>query len=234
MALEKVSLETELYRVGRIPDPWAWTDWAYAGSDGTFGNRWDDAYGRFRVLYASTQRLGAFVEVLAPLRPDPEIVAAIDEMETLEGDDESTLPGQVPLTWCRERVITKGVATDLQGSFVTVGSLATIGILRTALAALILHHNLTDLDAAAIRLSAPRAFTQQISSYLAEQRDDEGQLFAGIYYLSRLGDEIENWAIFEREAMNGTSPVLSVERDTLDPADEDLQRAFEILGLSLA
>jgi len=28
-----------LYRLARVPDPWAWPDWAYAGLDGTFGNR---------------------------------------------------------------------------------------------------------------------------------------------------------------------------------------------------
>jgi hypothetical protein len=29
-----------LYRLARTPDPWAWPNWAYAGLDGTFGNRW--------------------------------------------------------------------------------------------------------------------------------------------------------------------------------------------------
>jgi hypothetical protein len=27
-----------LYRLARVPDPWAWPDWAYAGLDGL---RWD-------------------------------------------------------------------------------------------------------------------------------------------------------------------------------------------------
>lgn len=30
-----------LYRLARAPNPWTWPDWAYAGLDGTFGNRWD-------------------------------------------------------------------------------------------------------------------------------------------------------------------------------------------------
>jgi hypothetical protein len=31
-----------IYRLGRKPDPWAPPDWASAGPDGTFGNRFDD------------------------------------------------------------------------------------------------------------------------------------------------------------------------------------------------
>jgi hypothetical protein len=46
-----------IYRVGRKPDPWAPPDWASAGPDGTFGNRFDDPDTTYRVLYASSQRL---------------------------------------------------------------------------------------------------------------------------------------------------------------------------------
>ena len=64
-----------VFRLGRRPDPWAWPDWRYADADGTFGNRFDDPQGVYRVLYASTQRLATFVECLASFRPDPAIVA---------------------------------------------------------------------------------------------------------------------------------------------------------------
>ena len=40
-----------LYRIARVPDPWAWPDWANVGTDGTFGNRWDDPQGLYRVVY---------------------------------------------------------------------------------------------------------------------------------------------------------------------------------------
>jgi hypothetical protein len=49
-----------LYRIGRRPDPWAWPDWLRAGGDRTFGNRWDDPRGVYRVLYAASSLLGAF------------------------------------------------------------------------------------------------------------------------------------------------------------------------------
>ena len=53
-----------IYRLGRKPDPWSVPDWASAGPDGTFGNRFDDPEGIYRVLYASSQRLGCFLETL--------------------------------------------------------------------------------------------------------------------------------------------------------------------------
>ncbi len=46
--------------------------WSYAAAiDGTFGNRYDDPDASYRVLYASSQRIGAFLETLARFRPGP-------------------------------------------------------------------------------------------------------------------------------------------------------------------
>jgi hypothetical protein len=58
-----------VYRVGRKPDPFEWPDWASAGPMDTFANRYDDPEGIYRVLYVSSQRVGAFVETLARYRP---------------------------------------------------------------------------------------------------------------------------------------------------------------------
>ena len=41
----------EVFRLARKPDPWAWPEWAYSAADGTFGNRYDDPRGTYRVLY---------------------------------------------------------------------------------------------------------------------------------------------------------------------------------------
>ena len=63
--MKQADLPAEVFRLGRRPDPWAWPDWAFAEADGTFGNRYDDPQGIYRVLYASTQRVATFVECLA-------------------------------------------------------------------------------------------------------------------------------------------------------------------------
>jgi hypothetical protein len=224
-------VEAELWRVGRPPDPWTFPDWVYA-PDG-FPGRWDDPNRRYRVIYASSHRLGAFLETLAHFQPDPSIVAASEAIDETGGGGDTIRAGSVSAAWCRERVITRGVVTEGElGPFVAVGAAETLAELRHALAARLVHYELEDLDGATIRMSAPRAFTKEISSFIEQQKDQQGSPYGGIYYLSRLGDEFENCEIFEKESMNGQSPVLSVERDRIDPEDDDFRRAVRLLGLT--
>ena len=51
MALEARRPDGPLFRLGRRPDAWQPPDWFLAHSDGTFGNRFDDPDGYYRVLY---------------------------------------------------------------------------------------------------------------------------------------------------------------------------------------
>jgi RES domain len=213
-----------LYRVGRQPDPWSWPDWASAGPDGTFGNRYDDPEASYRVLYASSLRIGAFLETLARFRPDLEVLA---ELEQIDGEDDP--PAAVPRVWLDTRLI--GEAT-IQGQFVDVGEARSLATLRTALAARAIEYGLDEIDAATIRLKAPRGFTQEISRFVYEQRDNRGA-FAGIRYRSRLGDEIVNWAIFE-PAPGAQNPFLEMKGSTIEADDADLHEALRILGLPLA
>jgi RES domain-containing protein len=88
--LAAVASAARVYRVAR-PDVWCWPDWAYAGPDGTFGNRWDDPQGTYRVLYACSERIGAFVETLARFRPAPSVVTGLAAITGAE----DTLPAGV-------------------------------------------------------------------------------------------------------------------------------------------
>lgn len=218
-----------LYRVARPPDPWQWPDWSNVGSDGTFGNRWDDPRGVFRVVYASSSRLGAYMEVLARFRPDPDIVAAMTE---IEGNDGAPIqsPGELGDEWLANRCL--GVA-HFEGAFVDVGHSVSLARLRTALAARLVHHGLSDLDAAAIRLSAPRRFTQEISRYVYDRSTaTRTRGFAGLAYRSRLGDEFQNWAIFE--SADGALPfVTKPEVLAIDANDPDFRCALDRLGVRL-
>jgi len=105
-----------VYRLARVPDPWTWPDWSQAGSGGTFTSRWDDPVGVFRVLYASSSRLGALLETLARFRPDLEVVA---ELATIAGEGAPIAAGTVPVAWFANRVM--GVA-ELHGTYVDIGS----------------------------------------------------------------------------------------------------------------
>lgn len=58
-----------------------------------------DPAGEYRVLYASSQRVGTFLETLARYRTDPAIVAAYEEIASEQEDLEqypTIAPGVVP------------------------------------------------------------------------------------------------------------------------------------------
>jgi hypothetical protein len=219
-----------LWRIGRSPDPWAWPDWSHAAADGTFGNRWDDPAGSYRVLYAASGRLGAFIEVLARFRPDPQVVAGL---AGVRGDAGRTLPpGAVPASWLRSRRIGEA---SIAGTFADVGHSASLARIRRQLGVRLARYRLPDLDGSAIRLRAPRRLTQEISRWVYEQTAADGRrAFAGIAYLSRLGDELRNWAIFEPASAREARVLprdVRVHRIRAD--DPDLRRALELLGLEL-
>jgi hypothetical protein len=211
-----------IYRVARGPDPWAWPDWTYAHEDGTFGSRFDDPRGEYRVLYASSQREGAFAETLARFRLDLHVAT---EQQAIDGDPEDAgypeplAGGVVPIEWTATRLL--GAARHA-GGFVDLGHSDSLAHLREALAERVLHHGLDDLDAGDIRRRAPRRLTQEISREAFEHgRDEQGVAVAGVRYLSRLGDEIVNWAMFEP---NEPSDARS---EPIDRDDAALQAVLE-------
>jgi hypothetical protein len=216
-----------IHRIGRRPDAWAWPDWSYADEDGTLGNRYDDPRGEYRVLYASDKRVGAFAETLARFRPDLEIAAEYERIEASPEDDNYPEPlpaGAVPTEWCETRSI--GVARH-DGEFVDIGHSDSLARLRAELAARVLHWGFDDLDAGELRRRAPRAFTQEISRHVFEHaRDGHGQPVAGVRYLSRLGDDLLNSAIFEPNAPNDATS------DPIREDDEDLLAVFAKFDLS--
>lgn len=227
-ALCPAAPEGPLYRIARAPTPWSWPDWANVGTDQTFGNRWDDPHGVYRVLYASSSRLGAFVEVLSRFRPDLQL---LEELAEIEDDGEASgRPGELDASWLANRVI--GVAR-FRGEFVDIGHSASLAHVRTALAPRVVHYGLEDLDAATIRLSAPRRFTQEVSRYVYDQSTPQGaRRFAGIAYQSRLGDDFRNWALFE--ASGGEAPLEEqAEACPIEADDPELNRALELLGVRL-
>jgi RES domain len=177
--IEAAVPDGRLYRVGRDPDAWAWPDWSRAGSDGTFGSRFDDPRGEYRVLYASSARRGAYVEVLARFRADPAVQAGLGGIEAVPGEDDgSPQPGELPREWLDNKVV--GTA-EAHGGFAAVGSARSLTYLRDRLADRALHYGIDELDAAAIRRARPRAFTQELSRLVFECADDAGrEQFVGI------------------------------------------------------
>jgi hypothetical protein len=104
-SLALTAADKPLFRIGRRSDAWAWPPWSYASPDGTFGNRFDNPQGEYRVLYASSQRLGPFLETLARFRRDIAIDAEYALIEPDERDDAfpTIEPGLIPADWRARR-----------------------------------------------------------------------------------------------------------------------------------
>jgi hypothetical protein len=221
-ALQVVRPDGPLHRVGRAPDAWALAPWTYAGPDNTFGNRYDDPEGEYRVLYAAGQRRGAFLETLARFRADLQLIADLAEIED-DPDYPTAPPATVPREWLETRCV--GTATADSLVFVDISHSQSLAHLRERLAVRLLAFGLDDLDAGDIRKRTPRALTQEVSRYVFERP----QAFAGVRYLSRLGDELTNWGIFEGSELD---EVLE-ENETIELDDADFVGALETLGLAL-
>jgi RES domain len=199
-----------IYRLGRKPDPWSVPDWASAGPDGTFGNRFDDPEGMYRVLYASSQRLGCFLETLGRFRVDLKLLT---ELAEIEGEDDYFPLGEVPLEWVEKRMM--GVATA-GGEYADICSSEWISRLRIVLARHLERFGADDLDGSVLQMTAPRGLTHLVSRVVFS----EG--LAGIYYRSKYGHDIENWALFEPFQIN----VNDSESIRID--DPDLQRSLRL------
>lgn len=184
-ALDTRKPPTEIFRIGRKPDPWQPLDWSFAQADGTFGNRFDDPLGYYRVLYASAQRLSCFIETLARFRPD---LVLLSELAEIEGEDDFVPCAVLPPEWCEQRMI--GVA-QAHGDYAEIFASSWIAYLRIKLADECLRLGLKDLDVSVIQSASPRRITQFASRQVYECG------CAGIFYLSRYGHDLENWAIFE-------------------------------------
>jgi hypothetical protein len=217
-----------VWRVGYVPEPWAWTPWQYA-TDGRFTGRWDDPDGVWRTLYVGDTRLACYLEVLAAFRADPELAHQLHDIDEDPADIDAfptTATGALTTRWRDHRLI--GSAT-LTGWYILPADKQSLPTLRTRFLSLAVHHRLPDLDAAAIRLAEPRALTQAIAGWAYHQTAPGGALIAGIHFDSRHGDRLDLRALFERPGDGSISGHLAgVTSDPIQVDDPDLNEALRI------
>lgn len=224
-----------VWRIGHAPDPWAWTPWEYAGDNGLFDGRWDDQLGKFRTIYTAQTLVGCFLEVLARLRPDVQLVRELDAII----DDDVSAPlyptaeaGAVGYEWLEDRVWARGTQTGAY-CFIThsdsVAYLAASGVFAAfGIAA-------ADIGTDLLKDPNRRDMTRTIARSIYEMRDADGAaMFDGVEFRSRHGDELGMWAIFERFADGDNDRPTHIAPDTqgtITPENEALQHAFATLGL---
>jgi len=249
-AFPTVVIPSRLHRVSRTPDPAALPAWEYAGDDRTFGNRWDDPHGRYRVLYTTDTRIGALAETLQDFRRSLTLLSRLqdverDDPELAHGDALSgSGSGIVPQRFFDERFageLTFAADADSpRGRVVDIAQVDAIETLRTRLASFAVALQVEEISLATIvgelpkAIAAnPRALTQRISREIYEQPD----LFAGIGAPSSLGLPYTNYTVFENPDAQGPDRLrLTVRERTsrrLDRNDADVRHALEHLGLSL-
>ena len=140
------------------------------------------------------------------------------ELAEIDGEDDHFPLGEVPVEWIQKRIL--GVATAA-GEYADIGSSEWISRLRRALAGQLEGFGLDDMDASALQKTAPRILTQLVSRVVFNAG------FSGIYYLSKYGHDIENWALFEPFQITVRDP----EPVRID--DSDLQLALRLHSLKL-
>lgn len=210
-----------VFRIARGSDPWQPPDWANAHEDRTFGNRFDDSEGYFRVLYAGSTRLACFIETLARYRtplPAQDVLSVVNRIEGSIEDHISA--GTVPGSWLGVRTI--GSAILKRTEYADVYSSEWLSYIRRTLEHdLFMPHsesNPSEFDLTLL-LSQHRGLTQKVATLAYK----EG--YAGICYHSRYGKDLINWALFE---------PFEIERimiSQLRPHDVDFQQALKLLNL---
>ena len=191
---------TPIYRVGRLPDPLAWPPREVIG-----GGRFDDPQGEFRVLYASAQRRGAFVETLAGFRPS---LASLAELQRVAVGVERAQLANVPADWYQKRAIARLRLRPGQ-QWLDLRAAETRETLRSELAVTLEALGLTDLDLR--RVLGPR---RRLTQAIARWAFDRG--YSGLTYYSRLDASYSLWAIFEGatfEVVGGPDPIAVDDRD---------------------
>lgn len=128
------------------------------------------------------------------------------------------------------RVITSAYVS---GVYCDVTAADTIAALRPRMLHVAKSFNLPDFDAAALKLAEPRALTQHVASHIYQLRHRDGDLFDGVRFASRHGDELPMWAIFERPGDHPFSRRLSIQsEDAFAIADPELRRAMALHNLA--
>lgn len=210
-----------VYRVARRPDPWRPPDWADVGDDLTFGNRFDDAEGRFRVLYAASSPLACYLETLARYRRPPEAEQLLSALASIKNaQDDYTPPATVPASWLPTRSL--GMALLTKRRFANVYSSEWLAYIRRNLEPMFSARRSDGQDFdLALLLSQRRALTRRIATLVYRLGYD------GIYYQSRHGADLFNWALFEPFDL-ASQTVLDLHTD-----DPDLLEALKRLNLTL-
>lgn len=141
------------------------------------------------------------------------------------GEDDFAAFGTVPRSWLEERSI--GMA-EVEGEYADLYAVKWVNHLRTALAGLAVKVGIKDLDLSSLESAEPRQLSQQAGRIAFELG------YAGLFYHSRFGHSLENWAIFENwGGAERRFPIRQPSSRRIAEDDPDLLEALRILDLAI-
>jgi hypothetical protein len=111
---------------------------------------------------------------------------------------------------------------EIDGVFADLYAVSWVSHLRRSLAAEALRLGVNDIDLSTLVNAEPRRLTQLAS------RQAYRLNFAGIFYRSRHGHSLENWAIFEPFPLENDATSEALSED-----DPELQEALRVHGIRL-
>lgn len=210
------AFQHRVYRVGKGPDAWLRSRPSRGMTQGRFG----DPFGVYGTIYASSSRYGCYLEILSALRPSMLDFAPMIRRRTSQLRATPSA-GQIAGDWLRGKFIGSAI---LSGTFLDLEDDDTRALLRRELAEVFESLQIEQFDRTAL-VSAPPTLTMAISRYAF----DHGSRYDGIRYPSRLGTNLERWAIFERA--DDASCLLERLSAPVEPDDPELIAAMVVLGL---
>jgi hypothetical protein len=232
-----------VFRIAR--DPFVPPPWDYANNillPRTFGGRFDDPGGRwgvpveerFRTLYCTTQRTGAFAETIDPLRVKlPEFMQRVRDFVTDTADDEAFQQyrrGVIAREWLDKKSI-GSTLLDPNLRFIDLEASETLQTLNRVprLMRLAARFDLDQIDRRVLVLRGEQMrLSQEIAYWAYQQVDDRGNPVAGVRYLSRLGGEWLCWALFDTRVAGRHRPGYIGPIDPSDPDLIEVARGFDL------
>lgn len=182
------------------------------------GNRFDVVGAG--VLYLASEPTGGFAETLAQFRLPAKIRAVLAKDE--EWGSKFVVCGGLPADWRARRLLVE-VATPASLPFVDLEHPDTLEFFTAELADLVASFGIAQLDVSDVR-SGNRRLTRAIAKYAFDAEDQDGPLYSGVRFMSRLGD-YECWALFY-----GT-PVTVVAEHTIAVDNSALSEVAATFGL---
>lgn len=182
--------------------------------------RYNDPQGRFRVLYAASERQAAFMETVQDFRPALRDLALVQSLLP-SGDIDLPLPiGRVPAAYFGKRIA--AFRLDHTQRWLDLRSPQMHAFLRGALASELVTAGYSGAFNFGEIIGSDYTITRLISRWSY----DAG--YGGIAYPSTHDGSLSCWAIFDRASVTLVGTVEPIRRD-----DPDLIAAVDLFGLVL-